>query len=292
MARQKRPQKIGVVAFKPKPLVISALQRLLAWAAEKPVQLCFYFEESAKRFPAKAACRVDAAGLARCDVVLAFGGDGTLLSTARMLIAAQTPIAGINVGGLGFLTDISYEQLESSLDQILLGRFTVVDRMMLDVEVRRAGKTVWRNVALNETVVSKTGIRKLLDITTRLGNDFISRFWVDGLIIATPTGSTAYSLSAGGPLLYPTLQSIVLTPICPHALTERPMVLPADRDLSIVIAERKPPAVVSVDGKDEFRLVMDDEIRIRRSKEKTGLVKLGEANHFDMLRNKLNWSKK
>jgi len=287
-----RPRTIGVVAFKPKPLVLNALKQLLAWAQGKPVRLCFYFENSTKGFPAGTTPRVDEKGLARCDLVLAFGGDGTLLSSARILHRSRTPIAGINVGGLGFLTDISFEQLEASLDQILAGRYQVVERMMLDVEVWRKQKLVWRDIALNEAVVSKTGIRKLLDINTWSGKDFISRFWVDGLIIATPTGSTAYSLSAGGPLLYPSLEVIALTPICPHALTERPMVLPVRRTLRIVIAERKPQAVVSVDGKDQFRLLKDDEVRISRSKEQTRLAKIGQANHFDMLRDKLKWSKK
>ena len=142
--------------------------------------------------------------------------------------------------------------------------------------------------AFNELAVSKVGSIKLLDLSAWRGKKFISRFWGDGLIVATPTGSTAYSLSAGGPLLHPSLEAVVLTPVCPHSLTERPMVLPTDPPLRIVVSQKQSPALATVDGREQKSLLVGDEVVVRRSKSKTQLVKLGEANHFETLRNKLN----
>lgn len=289
----KKIQKLGIVAFKPKPMVIASLERFAQWAKSKDLRV-FLYEEAPSlkiKLPFKIN-RINKNKLADMDMILSFGGDGTLLSSARLVHSHNIPIAGISVGSLGFLTDISLDTLEDSLDQIISGKFRIVERMMLDVLVKHKNKIVWENIALNEAVVSKAGSIKLLSLSAWRGKNFISRFWLDGLIIATPTGSTAYSLSAGGPIIYPSLEAVVLTPICPHALTERPMILPADKNITIKIEEEKPPAFVTVDGKALFKLSQGDEVIISRSKEKVRLIKAGNANHFETLRNKLNWSKK
>jgi NAD+ kinase len=286
-------KKVGVIAFKPKPPVIEALRRFLLWSQDKKVGLFFHNQTPRHHsFPNLKITTTDDSGLGKTDIILAFGGDGTLLSTARRILYSRVPIAGINVGSLGFLTDIPLNDLEHSLDKIFSGKCNLVDRTMLDVTVIRKDKQVWKNSALNEVVVHKASFAKLLSLTTFSGTKYISRFWVDGLIVATPTGSTAYSLSSGGPLLYPTLDAVVLTPICPHALTERPMVLPAVKMLRIIVEDKKPPALVTVDSKEHFRLVAGDSVCIKKSKAKTRLVKLSDINHFDTLRDKLGWSKK
>ena len=289
----KRIKKIGIIAFKPKPHVVEALKRFHEWSMDKGLNV-FYHTEAPdyKYFAKKPVARAGDKVLAGMDLILTFGGDGTLLSAARKVHTKGTPIAGINVGGLGFLTVITTEQFEKTLDRIISGRAVIEERMMLDVAVYRRGKEVWRNIALNEVVVSKLGTVKLLSLSTWSGSSYISRFWADGLMVATPTGSSAYSLAAGGPLMYPTLNAVVLTPVCPHALTERPMILPADKDLRMIVEEKRPPSMVTVDGKDLYRTAAGDEIVVRRSKYKTHLVKLTGGNHFDTLRNKLGWSKK
>jgi NAD+ kinase len=286
-------KKFAVMAFKPKAPVMAAMQRFLAWAKDKNIRI-FFHEETPDlgRASVPEIRKIGNAGLKNMDLILTFGGDGTFLSAARRAHTFCIPIAGINVGNLGFLTDLSLENLESDMDDILKGKYKIVERMMLDVEVRRKNKTIWKDVALNDAVVSHSGKVKLLSLSAKSGNKFISRFWADGLIVATPTGSTAYSLSAGGPLLDPSVEVIVLTPICPHALTERPIILPADKELEIQVDEKRPPALVTVDGKAQLKLLSGDKVVIGRSRHKTRILKLGDGNHFDALRSKLSWSYK
>lgn len=284
---------IGVVVFKAKPRVMKAFKCFLQWAEKSPVRL--YFHQELPTVLGKKISnprRISDSRLRKMDLILTFGGDGTFLSTARRVYKSNIPIAGINAGGLGFLTDIPIDEMESCLEEILRGQYKTEDRMMLDVSVERKKKTIWRNIALNEIVTARTGNSRLVTFSAQFGKDFISQFHVDGLIAATPTGSTAYSLSAGGPILQPGMEAVLLTPISPHALTERPMVLSAEKTLCITADMVKGGVFVIADSREKCRLQQGDHVCIRPSKHRIKMVKMLHLNHFDILRNKLNWSRK
>ncbi len=285
----KKFKKLCIITFEPKPTVIEASKRLLKWARKKELDISLYESCSfSNLFSKKPIKIIGKKFLEENDIVITLGGDGTLLSAARLVHTKKIPILGINAGSLGFLTDISTDDLEDSLEKIFSGDYKISERMMLDVSVVRDGKKIWKDVVLNEVVVAKSEPSKLTSLGAWSGEKLISRFWVDGIIVATPTGSTAYSLSAGGPIMYPSLKSVAITPICPHALTERPMIISVDQELRIIAESSQ--NIVTADGKERFDIISGDIVSIKRSKYKTRLVKLCDANHYDLLRSKLNWS--
>ena len=224
----------------------------------------------------------------RYDLVVVLGGDGTLLSVARS-VAPDVPIFGVNVGNLGFLTEINRAELYPSLVKVLDGEFAIEERALLDAELRRAGGGSSRFRALNDAVVTKGAQARIIELTLRVDGNLVARFRSDGLIIATPTGSTAYNLSAGGPILYPLLPVIVLTPICPHALTLRPVVVPAASAVEVTLETRGEEVILSLDGQEGCPLAGGDTVAIRRAEAPVKLVKVSGRTFYDSLRGKLRW---
>jgi len=233
---------------------------------------------------------VDRSALAeRSDLLVVLGGDGTLLSVARAAGTCGVPILGVNLGSLGFLAEVSPEELPVALEGVLEGDLQTVHRMRLEVEATRDGRTLGTYLALNDAVLTRSEISRVIDIEASTDGVPVATYHGDGLIVATPTGSTAYSLSAGGPILHPGLGAIVLTPICPHTLTQRPIVLPCESRIEIKVAPREGHAQLTVDGQDGLPLERGDRVQVRRSDHPVHFVVSPFRSRFDVLRAKLRW---
>ena len=226
-------------------------------------------------------------GLARADILVCFGGDGTILHAAKDAEAYQVPILGVNMGSVGFMAELEHGEL-SQLSKLPAGKYSVEERMMLDVRAVRGGKTVFHDVALNDAVVTKGAVARVVDLEVYGDKVLISEFAGDGVIVSTPTGSTAYSVSAGGPIVEPTAQSILFTPICAHALQAKSFLLDAGRLVSVRMgANSRKSAYLSVDGGRAFKLLPTDQVEISRSQQQTRLVKLTGRSFYAILNQKL-----
>ncbi|MEO1928622.1 MAG: NAD(+)/NADH kinase [Nautiliaceae bacterium] len=214
------------------------------------------------------------------DFLVALGGDGTLISLARRSYKYDKPILGINAGKLGFLTDINPENIDEFLDKFLKGEYRIDERMVIEIEYNST-----KLYAFNDVVVTKDTISSMIHIDVDTNESHLNRYYGDGLIISTPTGSTAYNLSAGGPVVYPLTESFILTPICPHSLTQRPLVLPSHFKLELKVEENI--AKLIIDGQEIFNL--KDKIKIKKAKNPAKLIHRLERNYFEVLREKLNW---
>ncbi|MBP2642260.1 MAG: ppnK [Firmicutes bacterium] len=221
------------------------------------------------------------------DLAVTLGGDGTFLQTAREVAKAGIPVCGINLGKLGFLAEIEPASLEQSLDRLISGEYTVQERLMLDAFICRDGQELFLSSALNDAVVTRGGYSRMIRLKLYLKGELTANYPADGLIIATSTGSTGYSLSAGGPIVSPNLNIILITPICPHALHARPMVVAEQEDVRLVIDADHDDIVLTIDGQHAFKLLATDEIVIRRSSTLAKFICLNTTGHFCRLRKKL-----
>jgi len=227
------------------------------------------------------------------DLALVIGGDGTMLHVARELAPHGVPLVGVNLGRLGFLTDIPTQGMEDDLAQILDGQFKTEERILLEAEVTRGNRMLNRANAFNDVVVNKGALARLIEFETWVDDDFVNSTRADGIIIATPTGSTAYALSAGGPILHPTLPAIVIVPICPHTLSDRPLAIGSDSQIEIVMTSTsQQSAHVTLDGQTNFAIHDGDRIRVRRAERPVILIHPTRRNHYEVLRAKLGWGEK
>ena len=227
------------------------------------------------------------------DLAVVIGGDGTMLRAARQLARHDVPVIGINLGRVGFLADIPADVMVAEVGKILDGQGESTRRMLLHAEVVRAGKTIHSAHALNDVVITKGELARLIEFETSLDGEFVSAMRADGIIIATPTGSTAYALSAGGPILFPDLPAIALVPICPHTLSLRPLVVPAESTIEVVMTGAAPGqhAHVSFDGQTTVALEDHDRVRVRRADFSVELLHPAGRSHFEVLRTKLHWGR-
>ena len=226
------------------------------------------------------------------DIIVVLGGDGTLLSVARHVKDREVPILGVNLGGLGFLTEISIEELPEMMEEIIRGNYEISRRIMLDVGVIRDGTTVFELTILNDAVITKDALARIINIGTYVNDEYLTMIRGDGLIISTPTGSTGYSLAAGGPIIYPSLKNIVVTPICPHMLTNRPIILPEDMDIKAVLMSKDERVILTLDGQVGFPLEYGDEVIVKESIHTVGLIKSATKDYFEILRTKLKWGER
>lgn len=225
-----------------------------------------------------------------CDLVIVVGGDGSMLGAARALAQHNVPVLGINRGSLGFLTDILPEQLESQISEVLAGNYTVEQRFLLETEVRRNGVPIGRGDALNDVVLHPGKSTRMIEFELFIDGQFVYSLKADGLIIATPTGSTAYALSAGGPIMHPRLDAIVIVPMYPHTLSSRPIVVDADSELKVVIAEDMTIyPLVSCDGQNHVTCAPGDTLHIQRKPQKLRLLHPLDHNFYAVCRDKLGW---
>ncbi|MBI4657954.1 MAG: NAD(+)/NADH kinase [Verrucomicrobia bacterium] len=232
----------------------------------------------------------DALSLAlEVDLVLVFGGDGTMLRVARETAESSTPLLGINLGALGFLTDVRSSDLPSALDRVWRGDFRVESRALIEAVGNSRGQSFQAN-ALNEFVISRRMISRLIELEASVDGQVLTRYRGDGLIISSPTGSTAYSLAAGGAVVYPTAEVFTLTPICPHTLSNRSVIVNLNSTIRVKVISPKPETVLSGDGQNERQLSAGDVVTIRRSRHSIRLVHLTGTSFFETLRHKLHWS--
>jgi NAD+ kinase len=227
----------------------------------------------------------------RADLIVVLGGDGTMISTSRLTGDREILVLGINYGSLGYLTEFRIEEMFPALEAILEGNYQVDRRIMLDVQHLRDGETIGSGRVLNDVVINKSALARIIEIEVELNNLFVNSFRADGLIVSTPTGSTAYNLSAGGPIIYPSMNAVVLTPICPFTLTNRPIVVPDIDEIKIKLKNEIEGVVLTLDGQIGHQVKVGDLVLIRKSKTNFNLVQPSNRNYFDVLRNKLKWGR-
>lgn len=229
----------------------------------------------------------------QAELVVVLGGDGTLISVARLFSGKDVPIVAVNLGSLGFLTEVTVEELYPLLERCLKGEPRVSERMMLEVTVCRDGHEIEKCHVLNDMVINKGALARIVDLETKVNRHFLTTYKADGLIVSTPTGSTGYSMSAGGPIVHPLMSCILITPICPHTLTNRPIVVTDESIVSITIASSFDEKVfLTLDGQVGFKLMQGDTIEVRKALKTTALVMSKDRDYFEVLRTKLKWGER
>jgi len=288
-------KRIGVVVKPHQPDALDTLCRLTEWLRERGIQLVGQPEIAHEQIKQKTGCTVeivkDEELAPAVDLILVLGGDGTMIATARMVGDTQVPVIGVNYGGLGYLAEFPIEELFAALESILAGEYKVQKREMLAVELWRGEELITRNRVLNDVVVNKSALARIIEIEAYLDSQFVNLFRADGLIVATPTGSTAYNLSAGGPVIYPSMNAVVITPICPFTLSNRPIVVPDESVIEVCLMTDKEEVALTLDGQVGFPLQVHDRIVIRKSNNTFNLVQPPHRNYFDVLRDKLKWGR-
>lgn len=226
--------------------------------------------------------------IANSDIMLCLGGDGTFLKCARRVFSRQIPILGVNLGNLGFLTEVDKNEIDAAIKRLVSGDYEIEERMMLETTIIRNDKEIMRDIVLNDVVISRGWMSRILHLKTYLNNQFVDLYPGDGLIISTPTGSTAYSLSAGGPIVEPDMKLIIVTPICPHLLYSRSFITTGERVLKVLVAETNcHGAMVTVDGQNGYELMGGDSIITKKSSQIVKMIRLSDRNFFDVLRSKI-----
>ncbi|CAN5719415.1 NAD(+)/NADH kinase [soil metagenome] len=230
-------------------------------------------------------------GLTTSDLVVVLGGDGTMIAAARLIGDSECLVLGINYGSLGYLTDFRIEEMYAALEAIFAGNYEVDRRVMLTAEHWRADEMLAKGRVLNDVVINKAALARIIEIEVNLNGLFVNSFRSDGLIVATPTGSTAYNLSAGGPIIFPSMNAIVITPICPFTLTNRPIVVPDEAAIELKLENENEGVFLTLDGQTGFEMRSGDRALIRKSGTTLNLVQPPNRNYFDVLRNKLKWGR-
>jgi NAD+ kinase len=281
----------GIIAFKQSQKILSTLDRILAWSNAGGAPVFFHPFLASSVGDRAYVCATESELLSKSEALVSVGGDGTFLSAVHLSQFSGKPVIGVNMGGLGFLTGIGPDDLEGSLGRLIKGNYRTMTRMLIEARVTRDGKLLAAMRALNDIYITRFDKPKLTSIAAYSGDRYISEFVSDGLIISSPSGSTAYSLAAGGPIVDPDVKAFLLTPICPHSLTERPLILPCDRQVRLVMSQKNAELTLSADGIETIRLKSNDEVRITYCGDQTNLIQLSERSHFDLLRSKLGWGK-
>lgn len=282
-------KKIGIICKVGRPEPAEILKELLPWLRKKDYE-AYVDSETASVLNMGGYPRSEIPSMV--DVIIVLGGDGTMLSVCRLVKDRGVPILGVNIGGLGFITEVQVDKLYETLEKIFSGECYIEERLMLKAHVLRQGERIAEYSVLNDVVVNKGALARIIDLETYVNRTYVTTFRSDGLIISTPTGSTAYSLSAGGPILHPTLDCIVLTPICSFTLTNRPIVLPDDVLIEVILRTQVERVYVTLDGQVGFSLRENDIVEVVRSPFKTKLLIPKERDYFQILREKLKWGEK
>ena len=283
-----KPRSVGIIfkhKFEPAK---RECERLRNWFIERGITV--YSEEMASPRAHLSRCLEEETTIPETvDLVVVLGGDGTLLGAARKVGHYGLPILGINLGGLGFLTEIPVEMLYQDMEKVINGEISIEPRLMLQASVLRNGEEKCRFTVLNDVVINKGALARIIDLRVSVDNHFLTTFRADGLIVSTPTGSTGYNLSAGGPILYPDLEALILTPICPFTLTHRPIIVPDTSVIDVQMGENSEEVILTFDGQVGFDLVDNDRVIISKSEKKLKLIKSPDQDYYDILRTKLTW---
>lgn len=279
---------VGIVAKYDEPRAARLARWLVSWLKQRGIKVCV--ENGLVRGGAQSLTKKEMAQ--RADLIISLGGDGTLLNIAPLVERPEVPVLGVNMGGLGFITEVAVDELRTVLSKTLAGDFEVEKRMTLEVRVisRRGRQRRFR--VLNEAVIAKGARSRIIDLETYVGDDYLCTYRADGLILSTPTGSTAYSLAAAGPIIEPTLGAIVIAPICPHTLTNRPIVVPSDAAIRVTLRSFGDTVIFIPDGQKGLRLNNGDKVEVRDYGLPVSLIKLPSRSYYEILREKLKWGER
>lgn len=284
-------QPVGIVAKPAARAAKPVLEKLIGWLDSRRVR--YLLDREAARILNRRGGLDSARLVPECALIVVVGGDGTLLSIASAAAHARTPILGVNLGGLGFLTEVTRQKMLVELERVLTRRFSVDERLMLELKILRNGRVMRQGSALNDIVVSKKStIARAVDLIVEVDGRYVTSYKADGLIVSTPTGSTAYSLSAGGPILDPKLDVLILNPICPHTLTHRPLVLRDTVVIDVSLMHTDEEVFLTLDGQTGHPVRAGDKVRICRSLERVRLVQTADRDYFHLLRSKLKWGER
>jgi len=287
--------RIGLVLKPHQPEALKTICELTQWLSARGIELVGGPEIERDRIQQQTGCavrEVQSDKLAQeVDLVLVLGGDGTMIATARMIGDSDVPVLGVNFGGLGYLAEFRIEELHSALEAILAENYRLDKRVMLSVELLRGQESITKNRVLNDVVINKSALARIIEIEAYFNQQFVNSFRADGLIVSTPTGSTAYNLSAGGPVIFPSMNAIVITPICPFTLSNRPIVVPDDADIELRLKTDKEDVALTLDGQVGFSLQVEDRVMIKKSNTTFKLIQPANRNYFDVLRDKLRWGR-
>ena len=284
-------KKVGITSKPKKAEVREVVPSLIHWFRDRQVEV-FVDKETAATLDGreKSLTRNEMPG--QVDLIVVLGGDGTLLATARALNRKPVPLLAVNLGGLGFLTVITREELFATLELVLAGSLSAERRVQIEADIVRADEVIASYLALNDAVLNKGAIARVLDFDVWIDNKFISTYKSDGLIVSTPTGSTAYSLAAGGPVIIPSVAAFIVTPICAHTLTNRPIVLPDSAIIEVAVKSQRESVYLTVDGQVGIALRSDDTVRIKRAASHVELIQSPHKTYFEILRQKLKWGER
>ena len=284
-------RRVGIVAKPDAPRAPEVVTRLVDWLTARRIDVTLE-KETAGIVPAvraPAAHKAELPGLS--DLLIVLGGDGTLLSMARAVGDLGVPIMGVNLGGLGFMTATTLDEMLPSLEAALAGRMVVEERLMLAARVVRSNDTMCEHMALNDIVITKSAMSRIISLAVSVEGEYATAYRADGLIISTPTGSTAYSLSAGGPIVFPSVEAIVITPICSHTLTNRPIVLPAAHRIEVTVQSDQ-EIMLTLDGQVGVGLRERDVVEVVKARSRMRLVRFPQKDFFSVLRTKLKWGER
>jgi NAD+ kinase len=287
--------RIGIVLKPHQPEALKTICELVVWLAERGIKLVGGPEIERERITHQTGCSVEEAPAdklaGKVDLMLVLGGDGTMIATARMIGDQEVPVLGVNYGGLGYLAEFRIEELYSALESILSGNYRLDNRVMLSVELIRNEVSLTTNRVLNDVVINKSALARIIEIEASFNGHFVNSFRADGLIVSTPTGSTAYNLSAGGPVIFPSMNAVVITPICPFTLSNRPIVVPDSAEIELILKTDQEEVALTLDGQVGFPLKVGDRVVIRKSRTTFNLIQPSNRNYFDVLRDKLRWGR-
>ncbi|MCA1592185.1 MAG: NAD(+)/NADH kinase [Acidobacteria bacterium] len=287
-------RRVGVLVKPHQPEAVRTICGLVEWCAAHGITVVGGPSLDRERIEAQTGCAIETLEhdelVKSVELIVVLGGDGTMISTARMMGDHAVPVLGVNYGTFGYLAEFSSDELIPALESILGGAFNVDRRLMLAAEVHRGGARLMHERVLNDVVISKSALSRIIEIETWIDKQFVNIFRADGLIISTPTGSTAYNLSAGGPVIYPSMNAVVITPICPHTLSNRPIVVPDDVEFEFILKTREDVAL-TLDGQVGVPLEVEDRVLVRKSRTTFNLIQASTRNYFDVLRNKLRWGR-
>lgn len=283
-------KKIGLYLKRNKPEALQVANQLTKWAMARGVEI--YLDEVLAPQVAGSLPVDSLSFVEQAELVIVLGGDGTLLAAARLVGGKGTPILGVNLGDLGFLTEVSLSELFPVMEKVLAGDFDTEPRMTLRAAVIRRGESREPNWVLNDVVVNTGVLARIIDLETLVNGQYLTSFRADGLIVTSPTGSTAYSLSAGGSIVHPSLNCIGLTPICPHTLTNRPILVPDSAIIDVVLKTNGVEVMLTLDGQVGFPLEAGDMVRVQKGENYVCLVKNPMRNFFSVLREKLKWGER
>jgi NAD+ kinase len=280
-------KKVGIVANTEKEKTAEYARLLKEWLEERGIEV-FIESVIADKIGIRGGLQWEELAQ-KTQLIAVLGGDGTMLRTARYVAKHNVPIVGINMGSFGYLTEVNLNEMHSALELILSGKFSTEKRMMLDVAIKRGKTTIKAGAVLNDVVINRGNLSRIVEMETAINNKYLTTYKADGLIISTPTGSTAYSLSTGGPIVYPEKDLIIINPICPHTLTNRPIILPDESILKVTLWSKEKGAALTLDGQETCRIRSGDVITIKKSKYVTKIIPSPYRSYWEILRSKLGW---